>query len=170
VTKRPGAILLEAMLAVAIFAMAGTAIMVLAERSLTGLERARIAEQASEVAKTAMGRLEAGLDTPRTLNGPVKAGGELVTPPGKWELKIESEPSQFTGLTRVTVVARRVEEKSDNTVASCTLRQLVRLGARAKDVPGDADVMAGMGAADDLAAGQTVPSNGSPEAPTGGTP
>lgn len=168
-TGRSGAILLETMLALAIFVMAATAVLVHVDQSLTGLVRGRSTEQACEVAKSAMSRLEAGLDTPRTLNGPVKggAGTEFVTPPGKWELKIESEPSEFTGLTRVTVTARLVAEKSDGTLASYTLRQLVRLGARAKDRPGEDDVMTGMGANGHGRGEDVTPV--APNAPTGAT-
>jgi hypothetical protein len=108
-----------------------------------------------------MARIEAGLETPQTLNGPVRAwqpdegaaapdGGprgsgvlDMAPADSGWELQIDTEPSQFRGLTRVTVKAlKRASEGSDQTEASYTLRQLVRLGGKGEDTAGSADSLA----------------------------
>jgi hypothetical protein len=136
-------VLLEVVLAIAIFVMAGTAILVLEDGSLSGLSRTRDVERARDLACSAMARLESGLDTARTLSGPVKPEKGIATPPGEWDLKIESEPSQFSGLTHVTVTARKLAGGGDEVAAaSYTLHQLVRLADPVADRPGDDDPLA----------------------------
>jgi type II secretory pathway pseudopilin PulG len=142
---RRAVVLLETVLAIALFVIAGTAIMALAQGSLTGLERTRMQERATEVARSAMAKLDAGLETERTLNGPIKAAPGTVAPAGQWELKIDSAPSQFPGLTIVSVTARQLGA-GGAVLASHTLRQLVRLGDLPKDRPGEDDPMSAMGA------------------------
>jgi hypothetical protein len=148
-TDRTGAVLLEVVLAIAIFVMAATAILVLEDRSFSGLSRMREAEQARDMACSAMARLECGLDTARTLSGPVKPEQGFAAPAGKWELKVESEPSQFAGLTKVSVTAMKKSggRDSDAVSASYTLRQLVRLGEPAVDRPGEEDPLAALAGA-----------------------
>jgi hypothetical protein len=146
-TCRPGAVLLDVLLSIAVFVTAGTAILSLTGRSLTNLERAHLRQQACELARTGMSRLEAGLDTPRTLNGQVKFEDGSSLPGGRWELHVETDQSPLPGLAAVAVTARRLEEgKSEAVIASYTLRQLVRLGGRPEDKPGDPDPLSAMGA------------------------
>ena len=146
-TFRPGAVLLDVLLSIAVFVTAGTAILSLTGRSLTNLERAHLRQQACELARTGMSRLEAGLDTPRTLNGQVKFEDGSSLPGGRWELHVETDQSPLPGLAAVAVTARRLEEgKSEAVIASYTLRQLVRLGGRPEDKPGDPDPLSAMGA------------------------
>jgi type II secretory pathway pseudopilin PulG len=144
-------LLLEVMLALAIFVMAGTAILALVGRSVAGMERARLAQRAADLARSAMAKIEAGLETPQTLNGPVRAwepegeirgGGVVDSLPADsgWELKIDTEPSQFAGLTRVTV--RALKQSAGAERASYTLRQLVRLGGKGEDRAGGTDALA----------------------------
>jgi hypothetical protein len=139
-TGRSGAVLLEVVLAIAMFVTWGTAILVLEDRSITGLQRARHSEQARDLACSAMARLECGTDTRRTLAGPVKPDQGFQVPTGEWELKVQSEPSQFPGLTTVSVTAsRRASGRADAVVASYTLRQLVRFSELPADRPGPDD-------------------------------
>jgi hypothetical protein len=138
--RRRGAVLLDAMLAVAIFVSAGSAILVLCDRSLAGLERERVKMQACDLARSAMARIEAGIDSAQALNGLVRTDSGLAPGSGSWELKIETDPSQFTGLTRVSVTAlRHARADDEQVVESYTLRQLVRLAGRAEDTPGPDD-------------------------------
>jgi hypothetical protein len=152
---RPGALLLETMLALAIFIMAAAAILTMVDQSLTGLGRSRLSEQAVDVARTAMAKIEAGIATPQSLHGPVRpwleeaaqrgdgAGSSVYDEgagPTPWELQIGTEPSQFAGLTRVTVTAiRRDDRRGDAVAAMYTLRQLVRLGSKGEDQAGEED-------------------------------
>lgn len=160
---RDGALLLEVMLALAIFVMAGTAILMLVDRTVTGMERVRAMRKAADLARSAMAKMEAGLGTPQSLNGPVRAWGadeesaagpsgegtsvkgsgvlEAAATDSGWELRIDTEPSQFRGLTRVTVKAFK-SGAGDEAVASYTLRQLVRLSGKGEDVAGGADALA----------------------------
>jgi hypothetical protein len=96
--------------------------------------------------------MEAGLGTPQTLNGPVRPwlvedaekgerhegavdeGGSTA-----WELEIDTEKSQFAGLTTVTVRAVKRSGSAGASEVSYTLRQLVRLGGKGEDKAGDAD-------------------------------
>jgi type II secretory pathway pseudopilin PulG len=160
-----GALLLEIMLAIAIFVMSGTAILTLVSQTVGSMERARLAEKAADLARSAMAKMEAGIGTPRTLNGPVRAwpgddqgvetsggadkpvkGGGVLDAAGTdslWELKIDTEPSQFTGLTKVTVTAvKHVAPDSDRVEASYTLRQLVRLSSKGEERAGTEDDLA----------------------------
>lgn len=141
------------MLALAIFTMSGLAILGVINQTLAGLSAARDAQRAADLAVSAMAEIEAGISTPEALNGPVPVWDPAVeldgaTPDGPpepllWELQIETEGSSFAGLTAVTIHARKLAAPdSDQVVASYTLRQLVRLSARADDVVGEEDELA----------------------------
>jgi hypothetical protein len=147
---RRGALLLETVLALAIFVMAGTAVLSLMRGAAGGLIQAREMEKAADLARSAMAKMEAGLATPQTLNGPVRpwlvedaekgekheSSVDEGTATG-WELEIDTEKSQFSGLTSVTV--RAVRRPEGGPEVSYTLRQLVRLGGKGEDKAGDAD-------------------------------
>jgi hypothetical protein len=152
--NRRGALLMETILALAIFVMAGTAVLSLMRGAAGGLIQAREMEKAADLARSAMAKMEAGLATPQTLNGPVRPWLVEDAEKGErhegvdegassgWELEIDTEKSQFTGLTSVTVKAvKRGEGGSGGATpeVSYTLRQLVRLGGKGEDKAGDAD-------------------------------
>lgn len=151
--RRRGALLLEAMLALAIFVMAAAAVLTLVDGAREGMGRVRKDRHAADLARSAMAKLEAGLETPQTLNGPVKSwasetaettvvsiGGDSSEAEGGWELHIETEPSQFKGLTSVTVRAfRPVAGDPERVEGAYTLRQLVRLGGKGEDRVGAED-------------------------------
>lgn len=143
--RERGALLLEVVLALAIFVSAGIAILSLMGGALDSLGALRERVRAADLARSAMARIEAGIADPIALNGPVRAwedeeGGPGVdmSPRGSgWELAIETEPSEFAGLTRVSVTARRTAERSLPTgAASYTLHQLVRLSGKGEDTAG----------------------------------
>jgi type II secretory pathway pseudopilin PulG len=150
---RRGALLLETILALAVFILAGTAILSLLRTAAAGLVSAREVEQAADLARSAMAKIEAGLATPLTLNGPVRSWLEedaergerhegLSTrpePAASWELDIQTTPSQFRGLTRVSITAMKHGGGSGQPAASYTLHQLVRLGGKGEDRAGDED-------------------------------
>lgn len=155
---RRGALLLESILAVSVFAMAGIAIMGLVGGSTDSLTRSREALRAADLARSVMARLEAGIGTMRDLSGPVPlweddesaregdpsefAGGFADTPgrPSLWEVEIQTEPSAFAGLTKVSVrVFKRAGSESGDLVADYTLHQLVRMSSEAEDRAGRED-------------------------------
>jgi hypothetical protein len=147
-----GAILLETMLALSIFIGAAVSIYTLVDGSLTSLQRAHMAEQAADLARSAMARIEAGLESPRSLHGPATswkqqaiARGDIGpaafdedATPTPWELQIDTEPSQFEGLTVLSITASRTAPDG-HALASYTLRQLVRLGGKGEDKAGELD-------------------------------
>lgn len=127
--------LLECVLALALFVAAGLTIMGMMDRAMSSVAETRDAEMAVDVARTAMAQIEAGIATPETLNGPVPEwraesdasfDDDLPTGTG-WNLEITTEQSQFDGLTKVSVRAYLQAPGSEQELASYTLHQLVRL-------------------------------------------
>lgn len=135
------AILLEIVLSLAIFIIAGGAVLNLVSGTAGGLAQSRNASKAADLARSAMAKIEAGIDTPQTLNGPIERqaeGGNDGAAPSGWELEIETDASQFRGLTRVQI--RAVKHGSGGAVdADFTLIQLVRLGSKGEDKAGASD-------------------------------
>lgn len=130
-----GAVLFECVLALALFVACGLTIMAMMDRAASSVADTRDAQIAVDVARTAMAKIEAGIATPETLNGPVPAWrgdsdasfDDDLPAGGGWTLEITTEPSQFTGLTKVSVHAYLELAGTDQQLASYTLHQLVRL-------------------------------------------
>lgn len=129
----------------AVFVGAGMAVLASVDRAMSSLEHTRGLHRALDLARTAMSQLEAGIATPSTLNGPVAAWADGDQPAlpysgahagmdSGWELEVQTEPSEFAGLTKVSITALHRRGTSQATDASFTLRQLVRLGERAGDL------------------------------------
>lgn len=134
--RRSGSVLLEVVVAITVFIGASLAVMASVDRAVTALERTRGVQRAADLARTAMSQMEAGLATPVTLNGPLSVWqmGEPNAVPysgggglGEWELEIQTEPSEFLGLTKVTVTALHHRAGGVSVDWSYTLRQLVSL-------------------------------------------
>ncbi len=150
--RRRGSMLLEVMLALAIFIMAGTAILNIVGGTMDGMNRMKLSRQAADLARSAMAKIEAGIETPQTLNGPVKPwaaedgdtnAAEPAQAGGAWELQIDTDQTQFRGLTKVTIKAVKHEGgNSDRLAAAYTLRQLVRLSGKGDDKVGEEDSLA----------------------------
>ncbi|MBM4108612.1 MAG: hypothetical protein FJ255_07340 [Phycisphaerae bacterium] len=120
---RHGGVLLEVMLAVALFVAAGLAVVSASDRASMASEHARLAVRAGDLARSAMALIEAGLATPESLHGPVRswrsiAGavdeGPVAEGPAPdergWELQIQTEPLALDGLVKVSVEARLLSE------------------------------------------------------------
>lgn len=135
--RRRGVVLLECLLALALFVACGLSVMAMMDRAMASVAATRDAQIAADVARTAMAQIEAGLGTPETMNGPVPewrddrdASFDESLPTGAlWHLEVTTEPSQFEGLTRVSVRAYKQAAASEQELASFTLVQLVRLTA-----------------------------------------
>lgn len=148
-----GAMLLELVLALAVFVGAGLAILAAMDQAGRSLEVARDGLKAADLARSAMARIEAGLATPVTVNGPVPewvdeevgAGAVFRDSPARasgWELVVQTEPSEFDGLTRVSITARRASAAGPRTDGpTYTLHQLVRLGAAEATADGAGEVL-----------------------------
>lgn len=142
--SRRGQLLLELLLSVAIFVAAAITISSIVRRAQDSLRQTRDQHVAADLAQSALARIESGLATPESLNGPVPdwpsddpdapTGFDDAPPTGAWRIEIATEASAFPGLTRVSVTARR----DDPTLppASFTMHQLVRLGQNAVDTVG----------------------------------
>ena len=146
-TNRRGVILLEIMLALALFVTVSLMILSIINQTLDGLGRSRDRLTAADRAESALAMIESGLARPETLNGPIQptrpemdgsATGfdpdDAPPPPDaepEWALQIETEPSEFDGLTLVSVRAYRIDESGAeyDGAPSATLRRLVRLSA-----------------------------------------
>jgi hypothetical protein len=136
-----GAMLLELVLAMALFVGGGLAVLSAIGQAGRSLDAARERVKAADLARSAMARIEAGLADPVVINGPVSewvdeevgAGAafrDSPTAPSGWELVVQTEPSEHEGLTRVSITARRTMPRGVRTDGpSFTLHQLVRLGA-----------------------------------------
>ncbi len=156
-----GALLLEMLVAVGLFVVAGLAISGAMERGLGAMIRDREETKAADLARSAMAMLEAGIETPQTLNGPVRAwqddssmleGDEQAgsvtqtfeegaVDASGWELEVLTEPSEFEGLSLVSVTAMRLDTVSGEIAISHTLHQLVRLRDDAEDIVGEVDAL-----------------------------
>lgn len=115
--RQSGSILLEVILAVAIFTAAALVVLRQVSFASDAVVRARDQERAADVARSAMAMLEAGLETPETLNGPLAParvayglGSTSKAAPSaetfaNWELVVDVQPSPFEGLAKVRVMA-----------------------------------------------------------------
>jgi len=129
-------VLLECVLALALFVACGLAVMAMMDRAAASVAHTRDAEVAVDIARTAMAKIEAGIATPETLNGPVPAWrdendatfDDSLPTGAAWNLEVNTEPSQFAALTKVSVRAYRQLPGSEQELSSFTLHQLVRLG------------------------------------------
>lgn len=149
--SRRGTLLLEVMLALTLFVATALMILAILGRSLDALSEARARQTACDLARSAMSRIEAGIASPESLNGPAQLFDGPLNAPGDdaptesdWELVVETEPSLFEGLTLVTVTARRTAEEDGGEAEGArdrseyTLRQLVRLRAAGDSLAGAA--------------------------------
>lgn len=156
--SRRGAILLEVILSLSLFVMGGMAILGAVSQAVRGLEATALKQKAADIARSAVARLEAGLVTVESLEGPVPAwtdpsdesgfsfdGEEAAATggfdePTGWEIDVDVEPSPYTGLTLVRIRAiKRPTPDSERVQADYTLYQLVRLGSLGNDEAGDED-------------------------------
>lgn len=137
-----GSILLETVVALAIFATVGLLVLSSVREGLGRLEQSWRMQQAVDLARSSLARLEGGLTTIEELDGPVLlwdgdisndtiAGEPEVD--SRWMLDVEVEPAEFSTLTRVTIhvhdgslQAATLEDESPAAIYSLT--QLVRLG------------------------------------------
>ena len=152
-----GWVLLEVMLSLSIFTMSALVVLSVMGQAARHVETTRLELQSLDLARSAIARLEAGIASAETLRGPVPRWDPHETDPGAaafedelpepsgWELEIETEPSQFAGLTLVEVTALRRDEATGQTSFATTLRQLVRLSARAEDTIGEQDELSRTG-------------------------
>lgn len=132
--KPRGALLLEALIALAIFVMAGLAILGVMRQGSANLRDQRDRAQGLDIARSTLAQIESGIATPDTLDGPVRpwqgnrsavAIDDAPPPETPWEVDIKTEPAGVADLSRVRVQV----SKNKRMVAEMT--QLIPLVARA---------------------------------------
>lgn len=144
--------LLEVVLALALTVVVGLVILSAIGQTTDALRRAREKQVAVDLARTALAKLEAGIETTATISGPVPLWTEDANTAevaqtaefSGWELVVDTQPSGFDGLTLVSVTARRSSEELapgdvGESGVSYTLRQVMRLSTLEEDGIGEKD-------------------------------
>lgn len=132
---RRGAILLELLVALAMFAGAAALTLSIVGNSVTALGRLHERQLAMDVARSKMAELEAGLiNINDLLDGPIESIGSIdlhdfnagppVSGPGSWRIEASTEITPWRGLTLAEV---RVYTSDEATTPAVTLRRLLRL-------------------------------------------
>jgi Tfp pilus assembly protein PilV len=132
-----GTVLLEVLLALALFVAVAMSVLGLIDRVIQAAIDARRTEYAADLARSAMSRLEAGLATPETLSGPVRldtGDGDVIDPPEPWEVEVQTSPSPFADLSVVSVRAW-LPGAGDSVQAEFTVEGLVRLVRSVPETP-----------------------------------
>jgi hypothetical protein len=107
-----GAVLFECMLALALLIAAGVTVLACLDQAQSAVQAHEEASQAVRVAQAALSLMDAGVITPETVQGPVSkwrpgvGGVELVA-------TVETQPSEFTGLTQITIRVTRPNASAD---------------------------------------------------------
>ncbi len=158
--RRRASVLLEMVLALAIFVIGAAMLSQLQTSVLHGLERARLSAEATDLARRTLAEIELGLVTIADLRTlPVRteqsvtrderreAKLENLNAPSPWRLDVKTERSPYAGLTLVEVTVSHVveapapgerrqgarAEDDDSDSVRVTLRQLIRLRAPGED-------------------------------------
>jgi hypothetical protein len=140
-STRRGAMLLEVMLALALFVGAASFCLAATRSLFSAMERIDRRQRVIDLARSRLAELEAGQVTLGELRG--EWAGDVGSRPEDddlavevagpvWEIEVETSPSEFPGLTLVELTVREIDEAaapaSDDGVAdSFTLRQLMAL-------------------------------------------
>lgn len=123
------------MLALAVFIASAVALLAYSDQAMRSSERARDTRIASDIARSTLALIAVRAVTPESQAGPLRALEDgspdpIPAPPGDWRIEIETDPSGFPGLTRVSVHARRYAEGTETVLAEAAATQIVRIEAR----------------------------------------
>ncbi len=141
-TRKPrrGALLLEVLLSIALFA--GTAAFTLgaANSVFDALDRAKREQEAIDIARSKMAELQTGMITVRDLRSEWSGDIGSFQPEVdfdsfdsglRWTIDVQTSPTEFTGLSLVELTVSEFEEQSldqgGRAAVSFTLRQLLPL-------------------------------------------
>lgn len=131
---RPGAVLLEILISIALFAGAAVFTLSAAHSTLESMDRVRLRQEALDLARSRMAMLESGLATLDDLRDELvdRAGDRAGTP--AWSIDVQVSRSEFTDLSLVEITVTellpdgRMPDEDQQATISCTLRQLVPVG------------------------------------------
>ena len=124
-TPRRGAILLETLIALALFLAASGFALGAMRTALARLERSVLEGIAIDLAQSKLAELEAGISDLADLRdggGALDRVGSIdvedlapnAVPYGeRWELEVDSEPSEYDGLSLVTITIREVPDDTE---------------------------------------------------------
>jgi hypothetical protein len=116
------------MLALALLIAAGVTVVASLDRAAASAALRADEARASQIATSAMAMIDAGLMTPQTVQGPVDKWRVGVAAERDWRVSVDTQPSEFGSLVRVTVRVFRGEDS--NAPALATLHQLVDLASQ----------------------------------------
>ncbi len=150
---RPGAILLEAVIGLAVFVAVAAFVLAASRQSLDAARTTALEARSTDLARSALAAIDAGLVPAAALDGGddlLEAIGWLepedpaaVDPDrGRWSVAITMDPSGFAGLTMAEVVAwwsppgLDTQPDDPDAAARVTLRGLVRLADAPPDLGG----------------------------------
>ncbi len=122
---RRAVLLLEILLSLAVLVAGMLAIGAAIGRTTDTIVRADDRTRAADAAWSAMALIDAGIETPESLNNS-SGTGERDDSERAWDVRIDTQRTEHAGLTLVIVEARRAGSSSDRPVY--VARQLVRLG------------------------------------------
>jgi type II secretory pathway pseudopilin PulG len=140
--RHKGGILLEILLAIALFAGAAAFVLGSLRSSFASLERARQLQQAVDLARSRMAELEAGLinlselrgdsvSSTGSLGGDVHENDKLAAetgPADQWLFDVKTHRTEFAGLSLVELTIREnVPSHLQASSVQFTLRQLIPL-------------------------------------------
>lgn len=139
-----GIVLLECLVALAALVMGGLVIFAVCDAAASSIEASRDKARAADIARSAMAKLESGLESAESLNGGTgwTSGDSSLDGPagdttprgadGGWSVRIETEPARFAGWSVVSVRAFKTTA-SGRESASFTLRQMISLTGRPRE-------------------------------------
>jgi hypothetical protein len=134
---RRGGLLLETLIAIAIFVGIATFALGAVRDSIVAAERARLRIVAVDLASSRIAEIEAGLVSPYdSEDEPGFEAEEFEESPSPFRIEMEAESSGFVGLVRVVVSVFEVDESSSS--LALDERQLARLVALVPDGLGNA--------------------------------
>ena len=135
--RRPGAMLFEVMLSLALFVGAGTLCLSVTKSLAEALQRTQLQQEAIDLARSKLAELEAGLTTIGDLRGEWSGAIGSIEPdddldgsgrPSRWSFEVNTTRTEFSGLSLVALtVSENTGPLADSEAFSVTLRQLMTL-------------------------------------------
>ena len=127
-SARRGGLLLETLIAIAIFVGLATFSLGAVRDGILAAERARLRIVAADLASSRIAEIEAGLVSPYGSDDAVEIEAEeFEESPSPFRIEMEAEPSGFAGLVRVVVSVFAVDESSSASLDDRRLARLVSL-------------------------------------------
>ena len=124
---RSGLLLLELVIALAVFVAIGTVIFATVRQALLSIESTRDLLRADDFASSVLALLESSIETAESMNGPLPEwsdaegyfGGAVTGGAAmgfasaleEWEVEIDTAPAGVAGFTSVTVTVRRADRE-----------------------------------------------------------